>query len=145
MSDETPQDIRSELPPVRMALRVVGRHGAGRAGGRHLARSVVAARAPKHLAASTRLAPHPQAEPGFAPAPMTGPAAHFQAPASVPAPSPFAGVAFPAMPPALSPEPADAGVPGRPRAPAPASAAAPAPASVRRWRATASRAPTPRG
>ena len=35
MSDESPHDIRGEeLPPVRMALRVVGRHGAGRAGGR---------------------------------------------------------------------------------------------------------------
>src|SRR5215213_9243127 len=112
MSDETPHDVRDELPPVRMALRVVGRHGAGRAGGRHLARAVTTARAPKHLAASTRLAQHPPVEPGFAPAPMTGPAAHFQAPASVPAPSPFAGVAYPVAPPAPAPPfPVDAGVP----------------------------------
>src|SRR4051812_25551398 len=102
MSDETPHDVRGELPPVRMALRVVGRHGAGRAGGRHLARSVAAARTPKHLAASTRLVQHPQIEPGFAPAPMAGAPAHFQAPASVPAPSPFAGVAYPVAPPSPS-------------------------------------------
>ena len=56
MSDDAPPNPRSGLPPVRMALRVIGRHG--HRGGPHLARAVEAARAPKHLAASTRLA-HP--------------------------------------------------------------------------------------
>src|SRR3982751_2223504 len=68
MSDDAPQNPRSGLPPVQMALRVIGRHG--HRGGPHLARQVTAARAPKHLAASTRLTHHapPPAEPA-APAP----------------------------------------------------------------------------
>ena len=80
MTDETPQIPRDGLPPVRMALRVIGRHG--HRGGPHLARAVADARAPKHLASSTRLArsatepprlrrpppaPRPPAAPAFAP------------------------------------------------------------------------------
>ena len=49
MTDETPQNPREGLPPVRMALRVIGRHG--HRGGPHLARAVAGARAPKHLGA----------------------------------------------------------------------------------------------
>src|ERR687890_1261427 len=65
MADDQPQtpSPRNGLPPVRMALRVKGRHS--HRGGPHLARQVAAARAPKHLAASTRLthhAPPPPAE-----------------------------------------------------------------------------------
>src|SRR5918999_3845110 len=71
MTDDPPPTVRSGLPPVRMALRVVGRHGAGRAGGRRLARAVVSARAPKHLAASTPIA-HPGAPPEPAPEPAPG-------------------------------------------------------------------------
>ena len=56
MTDETPRTQREGLPPVRMALRVIGRHG--HRGGPHLARAVADARAPKHLGASTRLARH---------------------------------------------------------------------------------------
>src|SRR3954447_8444914 len=98
MSDETPHDIRGDLPPVRMALKVVGRHGAGRAGGRALARAVVAARAPKHLAASPRRArqrPAPAAR-QFSPAPLGGPPAHFKAP---PPPS----EPYPVAPPPVAP------------------------------------------
>src|SRR5215210_4318345 len=78
MTDETPQNPREGLPPVRMALRVIGRHG--HRGGPHLARAVAGARAPKHLEASTRLARH--AEPEAAPAP---PAVAAPAPAAQPA------------------------------------------------------------
>src|SRR3954462_10510718 len=67
MSDDAPQNPRLGLPPVRMALRVKGRHA--HHGGAHLARQVTSARAPKHLAASTRLTQHaPPPEPGPAPA-----------------------------------------------------------------------------
>jgi hypothetical protein len=38
MADDTPPD--SHRPPVRMGLRVVARHSAGRYGGRSLARGV---------------------------------------------------------------------------------------------------------
>ena len=55
MAEDTPP---SKRPPVKMGLRVVARHTAGRQGGRALAREVASARAPKHLAASTRLARH---------------------------------------------------------------------------------------
>src|SRR5687767_7549062 len=75
MTDDTPQIPRSGLPPVRMALRVIGRHG--HRGGPHLARAVAVARAPKHLDASTRLARHAEPEAGPAPA-----AAGYDAPAA---------------------------------------------------------------
>src|SRR5215204_5181887 len=75
MTDETPQIPRDELPPVRMALRVIGRHG--HRGGAHLARAVADARAPKHLASSTRLAraATEYAAPEAAPAPAAAPQA----------------------------------------------------------------------
>src|SRR3954447_25299890 len=124
MSDETPHDVRGDLPPVRMALRVVGRHGAGRVGGRALARAVVAARAPKHLAASTRLAPRHSApvDPQFSPAPLPGPAAHFQAPPSAYEPYPVAP-----PPPPRGPSPVGPPPPPPVPAPAPAAAAPPVP------------------
>src|SRR3954453_21244422 len=81
MTDETPQNPRAGLPPVRMALRVIGRHG--HRGGPHLARAVAGARAPKHLGASTRLARRtapaagapaaPTAPPRAPPPPRLGP------------------------------------------------------------------------
>ena len=46
MTDETPQIPRDELPPVRMALRVIGRHG--HRGGPHLARAVAGATPTEH-------------------------------------------------------------------------------------------------
>ena len=84
MTDDAPHTPRTGLPPVRMALRVKGRHG--HKGGPHLARAVVAARAPKHLAAATRLA-HPGAEhaaetPPPAPAPYTPAAPVYEPPAA---------------------------------------------------------------
>src|SRR5918997_3216412 len=83
MSDDAQPTSRESLPPVRMALRVIGRHGHR---GPHLARAVSEARAPKHLAASTRLAhpgtghatPPPPAAP--APAPAPAPAADYPTP-----------------------------------------------------------------
>src|SRR5215218_7625147 len=77
MADETPQNPREGLPPVRMALRVIGRHG--HRGGPHLARAVAGARAPKHLDASTRLARHAAAE---AHAPAAAPPGTSAAPAA---------------------------------------------------------------
>src|SRR4051794_24919614 len=73
MSDESPHNPRLGLPPVRMALRVKGRHG--HKGGAHLARQVTEARAPKHLAASTRLTQHaaPPEPAAYAPAPEPAP------------------------------------------------------------------------
>src|SRR5215212_3488995 len=73
MSDESPHNPRLGLPPVRMALRVKGRHG--HKGGAHLARQVTEARAPKHLAASTRLTHHaaPPEPAAYAPAPEPAP------------------------------------------------------------------------
>ena len=58
MADETPPDSTPPRRPVRMGLRVVARHSAGRYGGRALAREVVESHRPKHLEASTRLARH---------------------------------------------------------------------------------------
>src|SRR4051794_25281397 len=102
MTDDSPQNPRLGLPPVRMALRVKGRHG--HKGGAHLARQVTEARAPKHLAASTRLTHH-------APAPEPAP---YEPAAPEPA-APYA------MPPFLT-ETADAGLarsemPARPHLP----------------------------
>ena len=64
MADDTPPAIPPR-PPVRMGLRVVARHSAGRAGGRVLAQHVIDARQPKLLDAATRLAriPAPPAPP----------------------------------------------------------------------------------
>src|SRR4051812_23717457 len=67
MADETQPDP-PRRPPVKMGLRVVARHSAGRQGGRTLAHEVAEARVPKHLAASTRLARHPAPPPPPAPA-----------------------------------------------------------------------------
>ncbi len=67
--DITPDSQPPRRPPVRMGLRVVARHSAGRHGGRHLAHSVIEARQPKLLDASTRLArtaSAPPAPPGRA-------------------------------------------------------------------------------
>src|SRR4051794_31599417 len=88
MSDEAQPKAGSGLPPVRMALRVVARHGVGRAGGRRLARAVRYARAPKHLAASTRIA-LPGGGPVDAPAPRSE-APLSQAPAEAVARAPQA-------------------------------------------------------
>src|SRR5688572_6276381 len=84
MTDETPQNPRAGLPPVRMALRVIGRHG--HRGGPTLARAVADARAPKHLASATRLA-RSAAEAGAAdalPAPAPAAAPAFGPPAAAP-------------------------------------------------------------
>src|SRR5215213_4301750 len=90
MTDETPHTTGSGLPPVRMALRVIGRHG--HRGGPHLARAVADARAPKHLASSTRLsrqgAAAPEAAPAAPAAPPWTPAAASGAPSAAAAPVP---------------------------------------------------------
>src|SRR4051812_26095879 len=70
MADETPPD--SPRPPVRMGLRVVARHSAGRYGGRALARDVTESHRPKHLDASTRLS---RSAADVAPAPPSAPPA----------------------------------------------------------------------
>src|SRR3954454_25151392 len=75
MADETPPDTTPHRPPVRMGLRVVARHSAGRHGGRALAHEVVEAHRPKHLAASTRL--KPVAARSVAPPPVAPPAGEF--------------------------------------------------------------------
>src|SRR6188472_3787495 len=74
-------------PPVRMGLRVLARHSAGRLGGRHLAHAVVEARAPKLLPASVRLA-----EPALARA-AARPASPPPAPPVARAPAPEAPAA----------------------------------------------------
>ena len=80
MADETPPD--SPRPPVRMGLRVVARHSAGRYGGRALAREVAESHRPKHLDAATRLSrsastapPPPPAPPSSAPSAPAPPSA----------------------------------------------------------------------
>src|SRR3954454_22950886 len=93
MADETPPDTTPHRPPVRMGLRVVARHSAGRHGGRALAHEVVEAHRPKHLAASTRL--KPVAARSVAPPPVAPPAAEFAydapaAPSGPAAPAPAA-------------------------------------------------------
>src|SRR3954451_20290542 len=90
MTDDTPQNPREGLPPVRMALRVIGRHG--HRGGPHLARAVAGARAPKHLGASTRLAR--QAEPERASPPVPAPS---DTATPAPAPSAAAGGLVPGI------------------------------------------------
>src|SRR4051794_6916100 len=94
MADETPPDTTpQQRAPVRMGLRVVARHSAGRHGGRALAHEVVEAHRPKHLAASTRL--KPVAARSVAPPPVAPPAAEFAydapaAPSGPAAPAPAA-------------------------------------------------------
>ena len=86
MADDTPPDSIPPRRPVRMGLRVVARHSAGRYGGRALARDVVESHRPKHLDASTRLSrstaaaappppPPPPAPAGFAPPAPAAPSA----------------------------------------------------------------------
>src|SRR5215213_3061371 len=109
--DDTPQ----KRPPVKMGLRVVARHSAGRHGGRALARDVAEARAPKHLPASTRLSRHPDEAAPETYAPVAAPAP--PAPPAVAAPAAQAEVAREVAAPAAPPAPAAA---------APAAAAEPA-------------------
>src|SRR3954454_8892985 len=87
MADDNPPQKR---PPVKMGLRVVARHAAGRHGGRELARDVTESHRPKLLDASTRLArppgrhpppPAPPAPPAFSPPPeLAEPAPAFSSP-----------------------------------------------------------------
>src|SRR3954452_2859953 len=93
MTDDTPQNPREGLPPVRMALRVIGRHG--HRGGPHLARAVAGARAPKHLPASTRLARHAEPEAAAPSAPVYAPAPQGPVPASPAVPAAPAAPSFP--------------------------------------------------
>ena len=80
MADDTPPDQQPPpRAPVRMGLRVVARHSAGRYGGRHLAHTVVESHRPKLLDASTRLARQPSAPPA-PPAPPGADAAHPRRP-----------------------------------------------------------------
>src|SRR5829696_5200564 len=86
MADDIQPDSQpTPRPPVRMGLRVVARHSAGRHGGRALARDVVESHRPKLLDASTRLARHPSEAPA-PPAPPAPPmaAAPAQAPLELP-------------------------------------------------------------
>src|SRR3954471_16021515 len=76
MADETPPDTTPHRPPVRMGLRVVARHSAGRHGGRALAHEIVESHRPKHLQASTRLKRVAARSPA-PPPPPAPPAAEF--------------------------------------------------------------------
>src|ERR1700742_4634133 len=115
MADNNQPD-QPQRPPVRMGLRVVARHAAGRHGGRELAHNVVEQHRPKLLDASTRLArtsaaappppppppPVPAREPPPAPAPP-GAAPEAPAPAAPEAAAPAAGFDRPAWaPPEMS-------------------------------------------
>src|SRR5215218_8427967 len=84
MADDIQPDSQPR-PPVRMGLRVVARHSAGRQGGRALAREVAESHRPKLLDASTRLSrqPAPPAPPA-APAPPMAPAPAPAAPIDTP-------------------------------------------------------------
>ena len=85
MADETPPD--SPRPPVRMGLRVVARHSAGRHGGRALAREVAESHRPKHLDAATRLSRSASTAPPPPPAPPSFGAVRAAAPAAAAAPA----------------------------------------------------------
>src|SRR3954452_21111372 len=89
MADEIPP--APPRPPVRMGLRVVARHSAGRYGGRALARDVAGSHRPKHLDAGTGLsrspAPAPPPPPAPAPPPPPPPASAASAPEAFGAPA----------------------------------------------------------
>src|SRR3954454_19792154 len=91
MADEISPD--SPRPPVRMGLRVVARHSAGRYGGRALARDVAEAHRPQHPDAATRLSRPPAPAPPPPPAPASAASAleAFGAPAAPQATAPDAG------------------------------------------------------
>src|SRR5947208_52787 len=78
MADETPSDPTPHRAPVRMGLRVVARHAAGRHGGAAVAHEVVESHRPKHLPASTRLSPV-AARAAAPPPPPAPPASSFVA------------------------------------------------------------------
>src|SRR4051794_31120267 len=86
MADTPPDPADTpRRPPVRMGLRVLARHSAGRHGGRPLAHAVVEARAPKLLPASMRLAEPALARAAAPPAPPPPTPAVARAPAPPPA------------------------------------------------------------
>src|SRR3954470_21085140 len=97
--DTQPDQPQPSRPPVRMGLRVVARHSAGRHGGRALAREVVEQHRPKLLDASTRLARTSAAAPPPPPPPPPAPLwAREAPPPGAPAPAaeaaPAAGGGF---------------------------------------------------
>src|SRR4051812_22163243 len=95
MDDATQPDSQPpRRPPVKMGLRVVARHDAGRHGGRALAREVVEAHRPKHLDAATRLARHPAPPAPPAPPSFGGDAPAFSAAPAAPT-APDGGYASP--------------------------------------------------
>src|SRR5262245_49396385 len=95
--DTPPEQPQPSRPPVRMGLRVVARHSAGRHGGRALAREVAEQHRPKLLDASTRLSRTSAAAPPPPPPPPPAPvvARSAEAPA---APAPAAPAPAPAAP-----------------------------------------------
>src|SRR5262245_1090753 len=90
--DTQPDQPQPSRPPVRMGLRVVARHSAGRHGGRALAREVVEQHRPKLLDASTRLSRASAAAPPPPPPPPPAPvvAREAAAPAAPAAAAPAA-------------------------------------------------------